>query len=242
MITVRSVRQEIVVLERAEMPPPSSHVLRHIEDLWNGERQRRGSTLTNGCLFSVESVTETGMTVWPAQYKWWIAQRSDPSLRAILNLRPLAVTGVTWVSDEVVLARRARYTIQHADAWELAPSGSVSHECRNKDGMVVCEYQILSELGDELNVSPSDLAQAPKPIAVMENDADDVVDIVYDLRFRFGAQDLYNRFAVRSNDEYTEIRVVDRAAIASFAIDRCCKVSSEAQALLSFLDRQPASR
>src|SRR5207247_737367 len=127
------------------------------------------------------------------------AQRRDADLFPTLAVRPLAVCGVAVLADGFVFGRRSESATQYPGFWELPPSGGIDPTCHRSKGITAADVQILTELSEELNVAPHELAALPDPFAVMEDDVAHVVDIVFYLRINLSAEALIDRFANSTN-------------------------------------------
>lgn len=231
MITVAPLPPGLSVLEIPAPDAPAADILERIDVIWDEEQTRRGSSMTNGRIFSLGRRDGPVFSVWETQYKWWIAQRHDPALIQTLAVRPLAVSGIIRLTEGLVFARRAESNTQDAGLWELPPSGSIDVTCRRAGGVIAAEAQILAELEEELDVSPQSVGAPPRAIAVMDDDADHVVDIVFELRVNLSAQRLIKKFAAMTNREYTALRIIEARTAAGLLV----KLSPACKALVDYL-------
>lgn len=232
MITVAPLPPGLAVREIPAPAAPAQQVLARIDAIWDEEQRRRGNAMTNGRIFSVSRRDGPVFSVWETQYKWWIAQRCDPMLFRTLAVRPLAVSGVLRLAQGLAFARRSECNTQDAGLWELPPSGGIDDICRRRGGVIAADAQILAELKEELDIPPQALAAAPAAFAIMEDDADHVVDIVFDLRVNLSAKELLERFAAMANREYTALCVIDAREASHLLLD----LSPASAALLDYLN------
>jgi hypothetical protein len=235
IITVAPLPPGLSVLETAAPAAPSAGMLQRIDAIWDEEQRRRGATMTNGRIFSLGRRDGAEFAVWETQYKWWIAQRRDPTLFQTLAVRPLAVTGIVRLAEGLVFARRAESNTQDAGLWELPPSGGIDDTCRRPGGVIAADAQITTELNEELSVLPSAMTAPPRAIAVMEDDADHVVDIVFALQVNLSARELVAKFAAMTNREYTALRVIEGRDAASVLAQEGGSLSPASAALLDYI-------
>ena len=234
MITVAPLPPGLTIVEKPAPAAPSPDIRQKVDALWQEEQRRRGASLTNGRIFSLEHRDGATFTVWEAQYKSWIAQRRDPALFASLAIRPLAISGIIRLKEGLVFARRANSNTQDPGLWELPPSGGIDVACRRTGGIIAAEAQVLAELEEELAVPTTALDAPPRAIAVMEDTLDRVTDIVFALQLGWSGATLAEAFTKSTAREYTALRIADACdAAASFAPDG--GLSPASQALLDHL-------
>lgn len=105
--------------------PLSAEVEAEVEHLWQVEQQRRGKALFNGKILSAIEVSPQQIIGRIVEYRHLIAQRARPELFDVLNVRPVAVSGLFECADGLVFGRRAGSMTQDAGLWELVPSGGI---------------------------------------------------------------------------------------------------------------------
>jgi hypothetical protein len=220
MLKVSTVRGEPEVHLGAVQPVLSPEVSRRVENIWQAETALQGNRLFNGRLFSIAQSTPERMHGWLAEYRWFIAQRRDPSLRAFLNVRPLAVTGVLHCADGIVFGRRANHLEMDPGCWELVPSGGVDGSHLNVAGRVDLAAQLLTELVEETGIPSSEVASPPHAFAMVEDARSHVTDIGFAIRIAHSAAQMRARFAKAPHREYVALEVVPATQIAQF-LDEC---------------------
>ena len=127
-------------------------------------------SLFNGRILSLDTYEATCLSVRPTDYRHFFAGLQIPNLRPILHIRPLAITGIVCCRDGVVLGRRGAHLAQGAGRWEPVPAGGL--EQPDPDA------QLLRELEEELGIGP-DRVTHRRPVALVEDGATDVHDIVF---------------------------------------------------------------
>ena len=155
-------------LEIWERPAPErSPALRaRVAALFERERKDRGTSLFDGPVFSELDRRGDAVVGCFVPYSEWIAQRREPSLVEALAVRPLAVSGLCTVEDQLVFARRAAHVTQDPGCWELAPSGAIDPDARRPDGTVCVATALALELEAELGVPAQRVVERSRaPIA-----------------------------------------------------------------------------
>ncbi len=216
MLKVSPARPAPEVHLGAMEPVLSPEVHRRVEDIWQAETALRGDRLFNGRLFSIAQSTPQHMRGWLAEYRWFIAQRRDPSLHAYLKVRPLAVTGVLHCAEGIVFGRRASHLEMDPGRWELVPSGGVDGAHVNRAGRVDLAAQLLTELVEETGIPPSEVASPPHAFAMVEDARSHVTDIGFTIRIAHSAAQMRALFATAAHREYVALEVVPATQIARF--------------------------
>ena len=203
------------ILEETGVVTPSPATLRLVDELWAKEQQRRGGRLYDGKIFSLTRRDGADLVGAFVSYRWWIAQHARPELFEELGVRPLAVSGLLWLPGGMVFGRRAEHTTEQPGMWELVPSGGIDETARNAAGRIDADAALAAELEEELNI-PKAAIRGMRTLVIIDDPESRVCDIAFDLDLALGEQELLERFSVRESDEYTELRLVPTATLASF--------------------------
>jgi hypothetical protein len=207
MIRAHALRENVrVVEERAARPEPGAEVLARIEALWREQKAARGDALFDGQLFSVSHTTEGEVRGWFADYRWWVAQRCDASLRAELRVRPLGVTGLVRAAGATLFGRRGARVLMNPGGWELAPSGGVEPSARDSSGALSLVAQVLAEAREELGLDLRRVERAT-PFALIEDERTGVLDAFVSVELMRG-DDRAHLVSRAPRDEYEELRWV----------------------------------
>jgi hypothetical protein len=221
---------EVRVLLGASPPAVPPDEFERVEEIWRNEKVRRGDALFNGQLFSVQYACSSSIIGCLAEYKFFLAQRRDPSLWRALCIRPLAVQGVLLCADGVVFGLRADHVEQDAGQWELVPSGAIDGSTRKPDGSIDLVQHVLVELVEETGIGAVEMKSPPRAFA-MVNDADThVSDVGFILRTSLSKVDVMIAFASLENREYVALEIIPIAQLAEFIKSRgqtLTRVSSE---------------
>jgi 8-oxo-dGTP pyrophosphatase MutT (NUDIX family) len=167
-------RGSVVVRLREARAPLSPRAQREVDELW---RAASASTaLHDGRLVSVVSwaPTATGVEISAevVPYRWWIAQRRG---YRDLNVRPLAVCGVSIDASGRVLIGRRSGSFDYPGRWELVPSGSCEVQA---DGTVDPLADARRELAEESALD----AGAAEMVGLVEDPAVGVFEALVVLR------------------------------------------------------------
>jgi len=241
MLTARAITALDV---RLSLSPPSlsSSTRDRVEGIWAAEKQRRGANLFNGRLFSVSAHDWAGrITGWLAEYKWFIAQRREPSLFDLLRVQPLAVTGLLHCKDGIVFGRRADHVEQDAGWWELVPSGGIDGSTANGDGSISLSDQVLAELEEEIGVSADMLSFEPRAFAMVHDEENHVLDVGILLRTDVTMETVISKFMSLPNREYVGLESVPSMFATDFVRQRGLQLAPVSQALLDMVGTQPSS-
>jgi hypothetical protein len=216
MLTVQTVLPGIKVLLTATPPivPPATMV--RVEEIWQAERAKRGDTLFNGRLFSIEMAEPGRIIGWLAEYKWFLAQRRDASLYGALRVQPLAVTGLLLCVDGVVFGRRAGHVEQDAGLWELVPAGGIDGSTGKPDGSIDLIQHVLAELVEETGITAAMIAAPPQPFAMVYDAEARVSDIGIILRTGLPKASIISAFTALQNREYVALEVMPVVELPAF--------------------------
>lgn len=216
MLTIQIPMSELTVRLSAPTPIIAPEMLLRIEEIWQREKARRGKTLFNSRLFSIDRSAPDAIAGWMTEYRYFLAQRRDPSLYAELKIRPLAVTGVLCCKNGIVFGRRADQTEMDAKLWELVPSGSVDDQAVNHDGRVSLERSILIELHEEIGIRASEVLIPSTAFALVEDSESHVTDAGLVLKIDCSGEQILEKFSELENREYSALKVVAVSAIPEF--------------------------
>jgi hypothetical protein len=207
-------------------------VERQVEALWQMEQTRRGTALFNGSLLSaIESSSEqiVGRVV---EYRLLVAQRARPELYAVLQVRPVAVSGLLECPDGIVFGRRAVTVTQDAGSWELVPSGGLDAS-RFEPGEINFLSQILAELQEEVGIGIESLSSVT-PFCLVECLESHVLDIGIAMMTPLAGAALIRMHGIAGSKEYVELRVVARTELADFMRSEASNLAEVSAALITF--------
>ncbi len=238
MLTVHAVNANLKVQLGSAGPAVPSEVLAHVEAIWKSEKERRGDNLFNGRLFSIENSGPERITGWFAEYRWFLAQRRDPSLYQVLKIRPLGVTGLLCCADGIVLGRRAGHVEMDAGLWELVPSGGVDGSQVDGTGQPDLGAHLLTELEEESGIQAAAVSTPPQAFVMVEDHLNHVTDVGLIVRVNHSAGQVQELFAALTDREYDELEVVPASRISDFLMNRSARLAEVSRAILDSAARQ----
>jgi hypothetical protein len=233
MIVTHAVPADLKVHLSAAPPSPLPEVLERVAAIWEFERAKRGEALFNGNLFSVDRVGAAEITGWLAEYRWFLAQRRDPTLRPALRVNPLGVTGILCCTEGVAFGRRAQNVEMDAGLWELMPSGGVDGSFVSPSGEIDFRGHLLAELREEIGILPTEISKPPTLIAQIEDRASHVTDIGLIIEASLSAQQIRDRFSQLENREYLETEIVPFDELSRYVKGRSDTLATVSQALIA---------
>ncbi|MDX1988730.1 MAG: hypothetical protein SFV17_18745 [Candidatus Obscuribacter sp.] len=218
-------------IELIEPAPAIPDVLREqVDGLWLQEKERRGGSLFDGKILSVETLSPGLITCRLSEYRYLTAQRLRPSLYSDLGVRPLAVTGYLLCRQGLVLGLRSRVNAQDQGLWEVVPSGGLDLQSLGPAGggrtgsapsgvdlklkISPVDYlaQVKVELQEEVGLS-WDLIDDCQTLCLVEDTDEKVVDIaVRLLASRLDFADLLEVHRRSGSGEYEKLMLLPTGA------------------------------
>jgi hypothetical protein len=235
-------RQEKRMLKVREFLPTSTVILvagkvklpesidREVEELWQNEQKIRGPAVFNGSLLSAIEASSERILGRVVEYRLLIAQRARPELFEVLQVRPVAVSGLLECPDGIVFGRRAVTVTQDPGLWELVPSGGLDASRFTAGEINYCS-QILEELSEELGVGLESISRVV-PFCLVEDLESHVLDIGIGMMSPLAAAALVGNQQAAGSKEYEEVRVVSRADLAEFIRRENSKLAGVTSVLL----------
>ena len=199
-------------LEEGSATPPA--LVAVIEQIWAAEQARRGGRLHNGAMLSFVRNDADALYARRTDYRHFIAQLREPGLFAELQLRTLAVSGLSRSPQELLLGQRSGQVTQDAGRWELVPSGGLSPPAGGSDleSTAMVFEQCYVELEEETGI-PRSSVESAQAFALVEDPEAHIIDIGVELSMR---DFLATR---RASTEYDRLLTVSIDAIADFCRD-----------------------
>jgi hypothetical protein len=235
MLNVHLLQSEPRVTLAAKAPTVSADIEARVDEIWQHEKKLRFPDLHNGRLFSIDYCDAETIVGWMSEYRYFLAQRREPSLHAALKIKPLAVTGILSCPDGVLFGRRSARSEMDAGCWELVPSGGVDDAAVGPVGQVSLERCILTELEEETGIGASELSARSRAVALVEDPQSHVTDVGLMLATTSSAAQIQRRFAALGNREYSELEIVAPAQLRPFRRDRAGSLGAVSAALLDAL-------
>ncbi len=235
MLNVHLLQSEPRVTLEAAAPTIGPDIEARVDEIWQREKELRSHDLHNGRLFSVDYCDGRTIVGWISEYRYFLAQRREPSLHAALKIKPLAVTGILSCPDGVLFGQRSARSEMDAGCWELVPSGGVDDAAVGPAGQVSLERCILIELEEETGMEAFQLSARSRAVALVEDPQSHVIDVGITLATASSAAQIQRRFAALENREYSELEIVAPAQLRAFRRDRADQLGAVSAALLDAL-------
>jgi 8-oxo-dGTP pyrophosphatase MutT (NUDIX family) len=243
MLKTYAVDASLAVTAAGDHASLDAELERRVADIWRQEQAHRATPLFDGELFSVMSIEGARILGRFVPYRWFVAQRADPTLSAALGVRPLAVSGLLRCRGGIVFGRRSEGSTQDAGRWELVPSGGLDRSGGRPDGTIAFGAKILDELWEETGCPPSSVIST-ETFVLVEDPASGVFDIGVDIALDLDAEAVLAAHRDRASDEYDELRIVPVAEIGWFVAQASAGIVEVSLALLrarGMLDRHVTS-
>ena len=197
-----------------EAPSLSAALEAEIDALWAAAQARTGGALFNGSVFSVDTITPGLLSGHFTEFRRIVAQMGRPDLHDRLRVRSLAVCGVVWCRDGVVLGQRPAAAVYQPSMWQLPPAGSVDSRALRPDGWIDLRGQLFSELFEELGLSRESIGEC-RPLCMVEHPGSHVLDLGFLLRTPLSAEEVLTAHARGGNGEYRDVKVVPIEALSA---------------------------
>lgn len=207
----------------------SPELEQEIEIVWQKE-QKKNENLFNGLIVSATTVSPQIIQGFVCEYRYLIAQRIKPELFDVLQIRPVAVSGLLLCTDGIVVGRRGKEVSQNSGFWELVPSGGIDATNIKFNAKVSPVSQIFTELQEEIGVKPNSVLHA-KPFCLVEDINSHVIDIGIVLKTSLTKGEVEQHYYNSPSKEYEELCVLNLSELDAFIIRHQKNIVDVSQAL-----------
>ncbi|HEX4352402.1 MAG TPA: hypothetical protein VHZ95_05795 [Polyangiales bacterium] len=212
-------------------------VQQRVAELW-AEEQRRSPALFEGTLLTFVARTDAGLLGRFVDYRYYVAQRRDPSLRSELAITPLSVCGLIDCAGEVAFAERSADSTQYPGAIELIPSGGIDKAQLREDGSVDHRAQLVQELAEETGIGAAEIVSV-QMAALLRDEIDEVVDIASIIVVTPAARAIAERTIARGTGEHRALVWIAIAALSDYLDRHRASMVPTSHALASLYLRRP---
>lgn len=188
----------------------SLETLAHIEELWKNEIIRTKGKVFNGQLLSADDFDGIVLKGHFVEYKHYLAQARDPTLRDQLQIKPICVSGYTSAQEEILFGRRSEHVTDYQGFLELVPSGGIDSLAVKQDGIDIhkqFQIELLEEAGIEasliLHITPIFLIRCTEVCS-------------YEICAKIELEPSCRELLVERDEEYKELIWVPRTALQEF--------------------------
>lgn len=179
-----------------------------IQTIWDKEQERCDGKLHEGVILSAVSFDHKSLIGQFVPYKYFLAQFCDPSLKPDLQIRPVSLNGITYLENQLILAKRSPWVAQCPGYYELAPSGGIRPPSKNLTE-VDMKVQLLDELKEETGIENSSIKNV-KYFALVHDLKGDGIELCAEIRLKSSG------LILSSSSEYTQVMTVPCSEIPVF--------------------------
>ena len=179
-----------------------------IQTIWEQEQKKRDGKLHEGAILSAVSYDSKSLVGQFVPYKYYLAQRCDPSLEPDLKIVPISICGMTLIGEEIIIAKRAPWVSQYPNCYELAPSGGVRPPGRDFDS-VDLKAQLLDEMREELGLDNSHV-KSVKFFSLVHDREEGALELCAEIRLKPAC------LILSSTPEYSQVIAIPCQELESF--------------------------
>lgn len=145
------------------------------------------------------------------EYKFYYAQLREPDLRPFLNIRPVAISGITTTANKVLIGKRSNTVSEFKNHYEVVPSGGVDASTLTSNRVDLFK-QFEKELWEETAISSTDIREIA-PFALIYDSARDSYEICAEIHVNF----LTASDELRRTPEYEKLFWILKSDVGVFA-------------------------
>ena len=199
-----SLQPDVHVLADRPLPALTDAQEAAVSRIW-ADALKSYPALYNGRVFCADDITPSHIHGHWSEYRRVLAQMKQPGIYGDTVLKPLAVVGLMFAQDGVVIGRRAETSIYLPGYWQGAPAGNV--ESRAQENIVNLATQLLAECEEELGLTPAECRVGPCLLAC-EHPSTHIVDIGMRIDVALSFSDLQTRCREQGNAEYGALHLI----------------------------------
>jgi len=170
-----------------------------IDGIWSEGLSKEGKWLFDGQILSANEWSESFLRGDFVPYREYFAETRQSSLFSKLRIRPVGITGYTYLDGKLLLGKRADNLAQFAGFHECAPSGGVDPSvCLPPSNIVDVRTLVLKELAEETGITSVSVKSVHPALLVIENDRS--IEIIYLVELKGQLQDYQD---LKPNREYS---------------------------------------
>jgi hypothetical protein len=168
-----------------------------VNQLWEEAEKQHAGLLFNGKMLIFSSFEEGKLTGRFIEYKYYRAQLTQPSLKSVLNIKPIAISCSCTYQNEILIGRRSESVTGFPGCYELVPSGGISLDSLRL-GRIDLARQALIELEEEAGISSECVKSCISVVLIYEIDS-----ATYEIYMEIKLQERGGDTNVRSTKEYS---------------------------------------
>ncbi len=140
-------------------------------------------------------------------YKYFLAQLRDPNFEPVLELRTVAVSGITTVIDKVLMGKRTETVLNYPSCYELVPSGGIDPGSM-VDNKIDLSKQFEVELFEETGISATEVKEI-RPLALIYDESKKMYDICAEIIVNYSVLKEF----LDPSDEYEDLAWVAKQEV-----------------------------
>ena len=192
--------------------------------------------LFNGRTFCATSTTPGHVRGYWSEYRRAAAQSENPALFRQIRHRGLAVCGLLFCPDGLLLGRREPNSVYQPGIWQCPPAGSVDIGAAVPGG-ADWRRSLLAELEEELGLGTADVRDMT-PLCLVQHPSG-VLDLGIRMWTPLGAAELGARHARSGNGEYDRLLVVPPGQVDEVVAAQGGTLSESTRRMVAMLHAGP---
>ena len=232
MLSVHELSDNAVLLIEKDRAKHDDALLTIVDKIWS-EAQRKNSRLFDGSILSCISDSSNRIISTIDNYRLFFSKKSHPVLLDKIKIMPIAVSGILECKDGFVFGKRAKFTTQDAELWELVPSGGLDASIINDINTYDFKQQLLTELYEEMGIN-QDMLRTITPFCYVIDHEASVLDIGIYMYSDVNQETINQCFTTFSSFEYESIIFIPRNIIIDFIAMEGQNLSSISVAIMEF--------
>lgn len=184
----------------------ASELQEEIQKIWSDAVAIRPK-LFNGIIYILTDHRDDALYIAESEYKLSFALQKNSNIFSGLSINLLAVTGLLFCKDGLILGRRSRTVTSQNGLWEPAPAGSLS--CLDP------RAQVLEELEEELGITGDKITKIECK-GLITDLSTNIADIIFELKTDQNFDSIKSRIERHKNDEYDAICCVKTSDLKKF--------------------------
>jgi isopentenyldiphosphate isomerase len=201
---------KIKVLSEARGFDLSDYEKSDIDALWKSEQSTRASKIFHGQILNFISLEGNELIGEFVDYKFFLAQILDPTLKEHLQIKPVSISGLTLSGEKVLLGKRTPRVTQYKNFYETVPSGGIDSRVVS-EGHVDLLRQYELELWEETGISVTEI-KSIRPFLIVYDSQEDAYEICSEIQVNYS---IVNE-EMPSTEEYEDFKWLTKYDLRDF--------------------------
>lgn len=204
---------EVKIVDSGEEFQLSDVEKNRVEELWEAAQKQYEGKLFNGKLLNYLDFVDGKLYGKFVEYKYYIAQRADLTLRKRLSIRPIAISCLCTFEEQALLGKRSALVTDFPGFFELVPSGGIDPSAA-ENGKVNLIKQALTELSEEAKIEPKDVRSC-YPLVLFQ----DLITGGFEICMRIELKKI-QAHSLLQNNEYSQLEWMAFSKLQKFAFEK----------------------